>query len=727
MVRTLITALLIAVPLLATSGMPADAQVSRPVHAGQPADPGQPASGARPADSRSVSVAVTKMTPDWAKPGSTITVQGTISNNTGSPIPGITVELYTSSFPFQDRSGMESYADGNSSSGYLASIPVGTAYRLPRELHTGVTMHWTASFQATNADYGGFGVYPLAAVADDAAQNTLATDQTLLPYWPGGNPSSPVNLAWIWPLVDKPQQSPCPQTLDTNSLAASLGTGGRLGGLLSSGVLWARKSDLTWAVDPALLSDAQTMTAPYKVGGNGGCTGTTAMPANAAASGWLRNLRANTATQPMFVTPYADADESALAHAGLDSNLQAAFSLGDAVAGQSLHRAFGKKGSGTGSEGAPSIAWPAGGTADEGVLTSLANAGDISTVVLGSNALPAAAPATVASTTTGVGTAAHVVLADSGLTTLLGSAPPGQGGQFATQQEFLAETAMIAVYATAKSVVVAPPSRWDPSAATASALLSMSTSAPWLRPASLSSLASSDAPSVQLPGHQVSGGELSGGYLNSVERVRASLSRYDSLLSAPSESTTGILRGALAATESSAWRGQGLGGGAARIFHYASFLDDSLRGVKLIVTDKKRLMGGASGDVFISVQNTLDSAVQVALQVRPAVASAGQMTVGHFQDPITVPAGKIATFRVPLHATGIETTTMQLQLVTRNGSPLGDPPQPMTVQVTRYGAALLILIGAALGVLVLTAAARWVRQWLKDTEAGSEAGSGGTG
>ena len=64
MVRTLITALLIAVPLLATSGIPADAQVSRPVHASQPADPGHLASGARPADSRSVSVAVTKMTPD---------------------------------------------------------------------------------------------------------------------------------------------------------------------------------------------------------------------------------------------------------------------------------------------------------------------------------------------------------------------------------------------------------------------------------------------------------------------------------------------------------------------------------------------------------------------------------------------------------------------------------------------------------------------------------------
>jgi hypothetical protein len=78
--------------------------------------------------------------------------------------------------------------------------------------------------------------------------------------------------------------------------------------------------------------------------------------------------------------------------------------------------------------------------------------------------------------------------------------------------------------------------------------------------------------------------------------------------------------------------------------------------------------------------------------------------------------------KVPVHTTGIETTTMELQLVTRNGSPLTWTQQPMTVQVLRYGQALPLVIFGALGVLVLTAGVRWVRRWLN----GTKAGSGGT-
>src|SRR6201999_4251072 len=137
----------------------------------------------------------------------------------------------------------------------------------------------------------------------------------------------------------------------------------------------------------------------------------------------------------LFVAPDADTDVGQLTHAGLEYDLRTSFSVGDSVARDSLHGAFGENGSGTGSNGAPSVAWPNGGTADESTLTALADSGDISTVLLGSDAVPSATSA-VGSTTTGIGTSMNVVLADSGLTSVLGSstATSSAGQQFATEQ-----------------------------------------------------------------------------------------------------------------------------------------------------------------------------------------------------------------------------------------------------------------------------------------------------
>jgi hypothetical protein len=68
-------------------------------------------------------------------------------------------------------------------------------------------------------------------------------------------------------------------------------------------------------------------------------------------------------------------------------------------------------------------------------------------------------------------------------------------------------------------------------------------------------------------------------------------------------------------------------------------------------------------------------------------------------------------------------------LQTKDGSPLTWTSQSLSVQATRYGRALLILIAAALGVLVLTAVARWIRRWRNDgrNSAKADGRSGGRG
>ena len=722
-VRTLIAVFLAtAGPVLAAPAVLAHAQEIQ-----------QQSSRTDAAASHQPTVSIDGMSPNFAGPSSTITVRGTLTNDTGSPLQGVQVQLLTSAQFFGTRSGMDSYTAGRDA--LLALFPAGTAFAVPGTLHSGHTVRWSASFPASAIGYPQFGVYPLAAQAEYPDGTPLAIDRTFLPYWPGTGAAKPLDVAWIWPLMDQPQQGACARTLATNSLAGSLAAGGRLGTLLAVGQRYARQDHLTWAVDPALLSDATVMTHRYKVGGNAACTHTTARPASSAAIGWLNALTSGTAGEPMFVTPYADADVSALTHAGLAQNLRTAYRLGESVAGRILSRPFGTTGSGTGDEsqaGSASIAWPAGGTADASVITSLARNGGISTVVLNSGELPLADPRyddALSAISTGTGTPMGVLLADSEITGVLGSAtarsPVGQ--QFAAVQDFLAETAMILAEGPylQRALVVAPPRHWDPSAAEASALLSLTGSVPWLHKTDLPSLATAASQLKArgtLPASRSGHGELSAAYTGQIAAVDAIAELYKDLLYRPGANLLNSLDAAVAATTSAAWRGAGAGGGGLALAKLGGYLTDTEHKVQ-IITGKKILLAGTSGATPVSVQNLLPVAVQVRVVVTPSAG--GQQTVGKFADLFMVPPGKTWTVRVPLQSSAITTTTMQLQLVTKDGSPLTWTSQSLSVQATRYGRALLVLIAAALGVLVLTSVARWVRRWLNDGKA--EGRSGGTG
>ena len=133
----------------------------------------------------------------------------------------------------------------------------------------------------------------MTAQLQDLAGNVISADQTLLPFWPGSRAASlasPLKISWLWPLIGQPQQKVCTATLATNDLAADLGPGGRLSALLDAGASHPG-AQLTWVIDPALLSDVATMTRRYLVGGQPTCTGAAPQPASTAAASWLAGLR----------------------------------------------------------------------------------------------------------------------------------------------------------------------------------------------------------------------------------------------------------------------------------------------------------------------------------------------------------------------------------------------------------------------------------------------------
>jgi len=393
---------------------------------------------------------------------------------------------------------------------------------------------------------------------------------------------------------------------------------------------------------------------------------------------------------------------------------------------------FGRYGTGTGEATLLKAAWPAGGLADSGVVTSLANDGGISTVVLSSAELNSVTPnadnALARPVVSGIGTTVSVLLADAGLTSLLGSAAPkpSESGQFALTQDFLAQTAMISSEEPykARSLVIAPPTGWAPSASEASALLRITSgSAPWLHPTGLSALAQQSAklpaaPAASLPAKQVSPDELPADYLADVKKVSNGAALFTDLLFHPSAQVVSSLQEAVAATASSAWRPPGLAGGYLATTKLNDYLAYSETQVK-IVSSKKILLAGASGQTPVSVRNGLKVPVQVRVT---AVAPAGsQIRLELPADPQTVQGGKTTTVGMTVHAATIGTTTVQLQLVTQNGSPMTWTGQSLSVEVTRFGRFLLLIIGGALGILVLTTVYRLRRKRLASSRQQSSA------
>ena len=712
-------ALLPAALTVAAAG-PAGAAVPAAAAGGQPS---------RQSQSLPVSIAITSLTPDYLTPGKPVTVTGSVTNTSGTPITGMRVRLRSSGTPFDNRDALQVYADGAPA----ADSPVPRAVRsVPGTLAPHATADWSISLRAGQLGVTEFGVYPLAAEAESSAGTV--TTRTFLPFWPRKRVLDPVrqDIAWIWPVISPPQQSACawllPGSLRTNSLAGSFGAGGRLSGLLAAGRAYTASAHLTWAIDPALLASAQTMTRRYQFGGTADCTDLRERPASQAARDWLTGLESATAGQPVFVTPYADADVAALSHRGLNDELASAFSAGRETASTILHRNFtaspGVAASGDGSKQLTGLAWPAEGIANYGVLNSLAVNG-ISTVVLDSATMPPSpsqnfTPSAVTTTPSGEGPRMHVLLADDTITQVLGTADHGRapaGTSFAVAQRFLAETAMIAAErpALARSVVVAPPRDWDPPPGLAGKLLASTVTAPWLRPVSLPRLAAAGPGRGQV--HRqlqqvTSKDELRPSLLAGVRR----LGKSSALLQSIRVQQDPGLRNAIMAVESSAWRGGRAR--ARRASHLLSRIASYVAGQEssvVIIGPERVTLGGLSGTLPVSISNSLHYPVQVQLHV--TVPGGGRIRVTSPQRDVTVGAGADVTLRLHVRAAGVGSTSIQLSLLTPGGAPLPGRPVTLTVQATHFGTLALAIIGAALGVFVVTSVRRAFRHGRGEAQA----------
>lgn len=682
-----------------------------------------------------VSIAITSIRPAIATPGATVTVSGIVINPTAQAVHSPAVQLWSSSSRLANRTDMMTYLTVPGSTGMDAQVP--GAVRAVASVSAHSTWRWSVRLAVRQVHMRTFGVYPLAAELSETGRPADA-DRTFLPFWPGQPEAKvlkPVRIAWVWPLIDNPQQAACTALL-SNDLAASVARGGRLSQLLAAGTTpAARRARLTWAIDPALLSDVKVMTGPYRIGASGNCAGGSAAPANSAAAKWLAAVQRAAAAQGYFTTPYADVDVAALSHWGLNGEMASAFTAGGLTARKLLRSGHNS------AAAAGQIAWPPHGIADYGVLEGLA-ANHVQTVILDSGLMPAVTPPTytpsaVTTTPDGLGTQLHVLLADATMSQILamprseipgvvpapsawdpsasGSAPAGltAAAVFAKEQWFLAETAMIAaeVPAIPRALLITPPRRWNPPAGMASELLSETVRAPWLRPASIASLVTHRSLRGRLrlqppPQHKMGSSELRASLLTRVGSLSRQIAMLESILNGGEQDQLGK---AVATIESSAWGGSKAGQHhALRLLGRVSdYVESQLRQVQ-IIDPVHVTLGGKSGAVPVSVRNRLSQQITVRLEV--SAPSPGRVVIGSFTHEITVEGKTLRTIKIPVRAAAAGSTTLTLRLATPAGTPLPRTATTLTLEATHFGTLAIVIILVALVVFVFTAAGRAIRR-----------------
>lgn len=681
-----------------------------------------------------VAVDISGMSPRWAEAKSGVAVSGSLTNASKSPVRGVIVQLFSSANPVLSSSDIEL---GIVQLNDPADVPIsGASWHLAGVLQPGQSVRWTIRFLASKIGMSAFGVYPLAAVLQNAAGTDIGsgTSSSYLPYLPAKKSGFALpareQISWLWPLIDKPLLNK-PWVRDNctgaqaQALGQSLAPGGRLAGLVDAGQgsatsgradAWASKSaqskasraepaqslagmdGITWAVDPALLANARALSA---------CRQTAPSLAKSAA-GWLTALRAATQGQPLFAMPYADPNIVALIRQGHQGDVRRAFELGRTVTRRVLNRDVTpsrRLGSGSAQASQTSaIAWPAGGMAGYNTAENLF-VDQVRTMVLNRSSFPGA-PGTVVKALDGGGGYVTILLADDGLSRLLQSAGNSAGSAFATSQAFLAATAVLAAQQPGQPIIVAPPARWDPPAGLASDLLTGTSAAPWLSPVSLTALARAKSiPGIQLPAGSPGERSYSRRELRKLKVLGRQLSQLESIQATPDP---GLFL-PVSTIESSAWQGKSRVTAEVMLRRVAIKLHQEQRGVQ-IVAGGRITLGGLKGSVPVSIDNKLGFAIRVKLQLR--YSQSDGMKIREDPPVVTISARSPQTIKLHVQATKVGSTTITMRLASASGQPLpaypGNPAR-MTVQATQVGVLGMIIFASALGIFLVASAARAVR------------------
>ncbi|GAA4946904.1 hypothetical protein GCM10023224_33060 [Streptomonospora halophila] len=745
-----------------------------PAQAPAPADPDGGGSTTAP-------LIVEEITPKSIGRSSTIRITGQVTNTTGSALRDVSVRFSYETYPFTERSELDAFSSGEGAQPDVEAAEV----ELGGPLEPGESADYTLRADASDLALSSWGVYPAAVQAFDGSGDGIGAERTFLPYRSGDGAPASVQIAWVWPLMDRPQRADEDTFLD-NSLVQSLGPEGRLGRLLTAGAQSDEVSlepeapaeeaspppsaaespsgspsassgeaggsaggaedstdgtgsdvPVTWAVDPGLLADIERLTSPYRVtddpqavaeaaagrGTSGGdAAATTSEEASPGARIWLEQARAALADGSVVSTPYASADIAALLRHGLSEDADAAVSLGRETVERVLER-----------PADDTVALPRGGLMNTATREFYQRQG-AGTFLLRDDAMPAQSwvehtPTAQAPLSLGKGEEGTALVADSSLTDVVSRNASDPGEAALAQQRFAAETAMIAGEDTdtKRTVVAYPTSGWNPGAEYAAGMLEASGSLPWLEPVDLSEVepsgpdAGEEREKLTYP-KRGTRAELGKDYLSEIKDLRGRVRLFNSILVDGEDP----FRPAVLRLESAAWRHDRDLARPARVL-VEQAVERDMDKVRILPTEPVTL-ASATGTIGILIANDLDNhTVRVNLSLLSE--NPERLSIGNYEDAIEIGPGRKTTVYVELSTRVNGRTMIQMNLHNLSGEPISEE-QVLAVNATGMGSQALVISGIGALVLVVALTPRALRKWARnrarrDSAAGAASAGGG--
>jgi len=755
----------VAAPLLASCLLAPAAQAGPATTHGVPVL-AAPAHAKKTDADRPVRIEVGRFEPRTVTPGATITVAGTLTNTGTEAIDGLTIRLQRG----EVRTTREELAAASSDPDPASAVTPG--FRpVPGTLKPGGTLDFSYSIPAAELHLDRNGVYPVLLNLN----GTTTTDQqqrvgelaTFVIQQPAVTPAR-TTVAWLWPLTERSHRNAAGTFVD-DGLTQLIGPDGRLDRALTAIERLPATAPpgtarpvpavpVTLAVDPALVEELQIMAnGPYAVGGEAD-----AGRGTDAAREFLHRLAAMAAVHPVVALPYGDADADALVATGLTDALTRALpgtpagTAEDppAAAGEATPTTTTAGPSGTTAPEAPAprtgdsagveiladaldvepradLAWAAGGSYRADTIAALQDGGTTE-VVLGPDSLsdgdravglPGGRAAAHTRLATDKGNL-DVLVADSALSDIAGSAEAVPGGPRLAEQQYLAELAVLGLQAprgTEQTVLVAPPRQVDAGPDGAGAMMADTAGLPWLQPGSVESLTAAPPVGAGRLSDPVDAVQLDSTGLAAIGQGIAARNDLAGAVVGDADTALRATDAAAARASSVAWRSDAGGFRAAA----RDFRDrvDRLRGrvTLLAPADGTYTLASSDSPLVMTVHNDLPFAVRVRLDARTrgkkglSISDIGAQTLAPEQR---------TTLQVPTQVRQSGGFAVTAVLTTPGGGTLGDTVQ-MHVKSTAYGPiSLIITIGSAalLGLLFLRRLIRFILR--RRRTAAEEAGTG---
>nr|WP_255459347.1 MULTISPECIES: DUF6049 family protein [unclassified Nocardiopsis] len=191
--------------------------------------PATPAHAEPEGDGAAEPLVVERVTPDALGEDSTLRVTGEVTNTTDHGLSDVTVRMRYSRHPFTDRGELDEFASGE---GWQPNAS-GPDDEVAGELAPLDSRGYSLSVPVEDLGLDAYGVYPLVVEAVDGRGEVIGAQYTFLPYT-GGDDVPSVGVAWVWPLMARPQRAD-DDTFLSDELNAAVAADGRLGRLLAAG------------------------------------------------------------------------------------------------------------------------------------------------------------------------------------------------------------------------------------------------------------------------------------------------------------------------------------------------------------------------------------------------------------------------------------------------------------------------------------------------------------